>query len=235
VSGARGAALFLRTAAVAAALLLPACVTPRPVPTRPVTILAGESVWGILRRNGLSLEDFARANPRFDSTRLRPGETLRVPLRSAWDAPLPTGEREIAEFEWPLEGTYSAAGLNSPFGRRGGRHHDGIDLRAPLGTPVRAAAFGRVIASARAGAYGNIVVLRHPGRFVTVYAHNVENLVREGDWVARGQIIARVGRTGNATGPHLHFEVRRDGRPGDPFLFLPIGSPEPLVARTGGP
>ena len=68
--------------------------------------------------------------------------------------------------------------------------------------------------------YGNLIILRHSEEFVTVYAHNQVNLVEEGTWVEKGQIIGKVGQTGRATGPHLHFEIRKNNKAVDPMLFL---------------
>jgi murein DD-endopeptidase MepM/ murein hydrolase activator NlpD len=116
---------------------------------------------------------------------------------------------------WPAAGV-----LISGFGDRDRDHHEGIDLACPEGTPVRAADDGLVLFSGERRGYGKLVLLAHGRNLVTVYAHNAENLVSEGDRVARGDKIARVGRTGNATGPHLHFEVRLGTRPRDPLGFL---------------
>jgi murein DD-endopeptidase MepM/ murein hydrolase activator NlpD len=122
-------------------------------------------------------------------------------------------------FAWPVDGE-----LRSGFGPRGGKHHDGIDIAAPEGTPIRAAADGKAIYSGDAiQGYGNLVILRHDGGIVTIYAHNSKNLVEEGAEVQRGEAIAEVGQTGAATAPHVHFEVRVDERPRDPLLYLPPG------------
>lgn len=117
---------------------------------------------------------------------------------------------------WPVKGV-----VHSRFGPRGGSRHDGIDIGAPEGTPIFAAADGEVIYAGVQRGYGNLVILRHEGGLVTIYAHNRENLVREGERVRKGQKIATVGRTGRATGPHLHFEVRRGTTPIDPQSVLP--------------
>jgi len=99
--------------------------------------------------------------------------------------------------------------------------HKGIDLTAERGTPVLATAPGRVILSQFAdGGYGEVILIEHAEGYETLYAHLGERLVREGDRVRRKQPIGRVGATGNATGPHLHYEVRRWGTPIDPLPFL---------------
>jgi len=118
---------------------------------------------------------------------------------------------------WPVPGGKLGAG----FGLRGRRPHEGIDILAPEGTAVLAAAAGTVIyAGSGVRGYGNLILLRHAGGTVTVYAHNRRNQVREQDPVRQGQTIAEVGQTGNATAPHLHFEVRRGESPEDPLLHV---------------
>ncbi len=97
-----------------------------------------------------------------------------------------------------------------------------IDIRAPRGTLVRAAEAGRVIHSGGGlGAYGKVVIIKHAGRYSTVYAHHDSIRVKKGDFVEKGDVIGTVGATGNASGPHLHFEVRRDRVPDDPLSYLP--------------
>ncbi len=103
--------------------------------------------------------------------------------------------------------------------------HDGIDIAAPVGTPVHAAAAGRVIYAGRVRGYGNVVIVQHANHYATVYAHNSVNKVREGQSVSRGQVISKVGTTGRTTGPNLHFEVRRDNVASNPLRYLPPPSP----------
>ena len=104
----------------------------------------------------------------------------------------------------------------------GGHFHSGIDLAKPAGTPVLAAAGGLVtVARFDPNGYGNYLVLDAGHGLTTLYAHLQEFDVQLGEPVFKGYPIARVGSTGMSTGPHLHFEVRTDGRPVDPELFLP--------------
>lgn len=99
-------------------------------------------------------------------------------------------------------------------------NHRGIDLTAPTGTDVYAALDGVVVDAGRHRQYGNFVTVDHGSGVVTLYAHNHRNFVREGEVVRRGQKIAEVGRTGNATGPHLHFELRVEGVHHNPLPWL---------------
>ena len=127
-----------------------------------------------------------------------------------------TADSPVRRFSWPVPGGV----MSSPFGMRNGVMHDGVDIAAPVGTPIRAADRGLVIFAGKLRGYGNVVILRHDGHFVTVYGHNLVNSVREGDRVGRGQIIAEVGRSGHTTGPNLHFEVRRDNLARNPLNYL---------------
>lgn len=119
-------------------------------------------------------------------------------------------------FVWPVQGTVTRGF------KQGGKHrHDGIDIAARKGTPIVAVASGKVIFSDWGpGGYGRIVILRHAADLVTVYAHNHQNLVKAGQQVRRGDRIATVGRSGRATGYHLHFEIRRKTVPVPPYSYL---------------
>ena len=121
----------------------------------------------------------------------------------------------------------------SAFGPRGVAWHGGIDLRAERDDPIHAAAAGMVISSGWERAYGRVVKIWHPSDLMTVYAHNLENLAKVGDWVEQGQVIATVGSTGRATAPHLHFEIRLNGRKYNPAFWLPES--EALAAPVRDP
>jgi murein DD-endopeptidase MepM/ murein hydrolase activator NlpD len=191
----------------------------------------GENLYRIGLHYGVSVAKIAEANGIRDERQLEVGTRLWIPRpkRSAIEKPLvpPERLRAIAEndalengalrFAWPLQGR-----LTSRFGWRRSRMHEGIDIGARSGAPVHAAEAGRVIYAGRLGGYGNVIVVRHEGnRYETVYAHNRRFHVAKGARVHKGQVIAEVGATGNASAPHLHFEVRRDDDPRDPLLFLP--------------
>lgn len=103
------------------------------------------------------------------------------------------------------------------------RMHTGVDWAAPTGAPVVAAGRGRVIAAGVDGAYGNRVIIDHGGTWHTLYSQLASFSVRQGDCVEAGVVIAAVGTTGLSTGPHLHFEVHRDGRAIDPMV-VPLKS-----------
>jgi murein DD-endopeptidase MepM/ murein hydrolase activator NlpD len=137
-----------------------------------------------------------------------------APITSSQYVPPPKSpERPLA---WPVRGV-----IYAQFGKRAESVHDGIDLAAPEGTPIRAAADGSVLFSAVQQGYGNLIIVEHEGGLLTLYAHNRKNLVREGERVRLGQVIAHMG-TGTATsGPYLHFEVRIAGMPKNPLDYLP--------------
>ena len=116
---------------------------------------------------------------------------------------------------WPAAGP-----VTSPFGMRWGRMHDGIDIGAPMGAPIHAAASGQVIYAAWMSGYGNLTVIDHGGGLATAYGHQSRLEVSVGDQVTQGQQIGLIGSTGHSTGPHLHFEVRVNGVPVDPLGYL---------------
>ena len=208
-------------------------------------VQAGETLWRISRTYQVALESILRENALSDPSRLEEGSLLFIPGATRELPVSPASEFAVARLEprparrlgpsaipraglrpldlaargeplsWPAPGV-----LISGFGARERDRHEGIDLACPEGTRVVAAEDGLVLFAGEQRGYGNLVLLAHEGDLVTVYAHNSENLVHKGERVSRGDEIARVGHTGNATGPHLHFEVRVAARPRDPLGFL---------------
>jgi murein DD-endopeptidase MepM/ murein hydrolase activator NlpD len=116
---------------------------------------------------------------------------------------------------WPAAGP-----ITSPYGMRWGSLHPGIDISAGTGTPIKAAAGGRVIVAGYSGGYGNLTVIDHGNGIATAYAHQSSLAAPAGQQVGQGQVVGYVGSTGFSTGPHLHFEVRVNGSPVDPLGYL---------------
>ncbi|HEX5035332.1 MAG TPA: M23 family metallopeptidase [bacterium] len=104
--------------------------------------------------------------------------------------------------------------------RRRGRMHLGVDIAAPYGSPIVAPADGRVAFVGRKGGYGLTIILEHGGNLTTLFAHNSEIFVKEGDTVRRGQNISAIGMSGHSTGPHVHYEIRVDGSAVNPGKYL---------------
>jgi lipoprotein NlpD len=187
-----------------------------------VAVGPGETVEAIARRAGVPAQDILEINglTKMDKVAGRTLFVLSSPTSppSLLPASIISGPRPTT-LQWPLNTVQIIVG--SPFGMRDGRRHEGIDLPAPVGTPVFAAAAGQVVYAGNGlRGYGNMVVIRHGGDLLTVYAHNSLLLVSQGQPVAAGARVALVGQSGRATGPHLHFEVRVGQSPSDPMKFL---------------
>jgi len=207
-------------------------------------VRAGETIWRIAKTYQVPLDTLLRENSLADPTQLEAGSTLFIPGAKAGLRVPPPGASPAARYAAPRRHSPSsipraggrpldplaqdeplawptAGVLISGFGVRERDNHFGIDLASPEGTPIRAAADGVVLFAGEQRGYGYLILVAHDRDVVTVYAHNERNLVSRGDKVSRGEEIGRVGRTGNATGPHLHFEVRVATQPRDPLGFLP--------------
>ena len=131
-------------------------------------------------------------------------------------SPLPAGPIRpgSGDMIWPVNGP-----ITSGFGYRWGRMHEGIDISAPIGTPIRAAKSGNIVLAGYNGGYGNYTCIDHGGGLATCYAHQ-SGYARTSGFVGVGTVIGYVGSTGNSTGPHLHFEVRVNGTAVDPLGYL---------------
>ncbi|MDE0204363.1 MAG: M23 family metallopeptidase [Rhodospirillaceae bacterium] len=172
----------------------------------------------------IQAEPAAPEPPRSRATRLARAEPEATPPRPTLYAlarqpesdrvPLPPTRNT---FLWPVEGS-----VISGFGAKpGGKHNDGINIAAPVGSAVRAAQTGVVAyAGNELRGYGNLVLIRHDGGWMTAYAHNDALLVGKGDVVRRGQVISHSGRSGGVSRPQAHFEIRHDGEPQDPLRLL---------------
>ncbi len=209
---------------------------PRP---RTHIVRKGETGYAISRRYGVDLTSLMRINRIRPPYTLKVGQRLRLPPQVRPPAPA----REVAakktpprkakrktppvpqpvargpvRFAWPVSGR-----VISRFGpKKGGLHNDGINIRVEAGAPVRAAEAGVVAyAGNQLKGFGNLLLIRHAGGWMTAYAHNRTIVVKEGARVRRGQIVARAGATGSVKTPQLHFEIRKGTTAVDPLRYLP--------------
>jgi lipoprotein NlpD len=231
-----------------AALALSGCPGPGPDPAGSKQHVELSGIWHELqqgdrldklaRRYDIPLQDIEEINGLERWEKLEPGRKIFIPgaARGAGEGGKGSGKARAAGKGSSPPATMQAAAprpagsfvfpvpsgkVTSRFGVRSKRRHEGIDIAAPAGTAVLAAAGGKVIyAGSGVRGYGNLILIRHQGGIVTVYAHNRRNLVKEGEEVGQGQVIAEVGHTGRASGDHLHFEVRRGDTPVDPSGFV---------------
>ncbi|MBE3127438.1 MAG: LysM peptidoglycan-binding domain-containing protein, partial [Candidatus Atribacteria bacterium] len=172
----------------------------------------GESLWSISREYNVKLEAIIAANSITDASKISAGQQLRIPN-------VPGTRSIIYNFIWPVRRRITSSyGMRVLSGRKD--FHAGIDIGAPTGTNIVAAENGIVSYSGYMRGYGNIIILSQDEGYSTVYAHNSVNLVKKGQSIKKGSIIAKIGRTGNATGSHLHFEVRLNGKPVNPLSYL---------------
>ena len=186
------------------------------------TVRRGDTLHQIAQRYGVSVSSLMSANRISDARDLQVGQVLAIPGYTSYAAidnysADYSSERPSRIFAWPVD----HGEISSGFGIRNGTMHDGVDIAAPPGTAVRAAESGAVIYAGGLRGYGNVIIVRHDDHYVTVYGHNSTNLVREGDAVGRGQVIASIGDSGRTTGANLHFEVRRDNTARNPLAYLP--------------
>lgn len=183
----------------------------------------GENLFRIGQRYGVPAEVIQRANGIRDVTTLSVGQKIWIPPAGSASSRASLQRRVSAgvqgkndlSFRWPVRGK-----LTSRYGSRRGGRHEGIDIAAPRGTNILAAEAGKVVFAGRMRDYGKMVVVKHAGNLRSVYAHVRRFHVRKGSFVESGQRIAEVGTTGNASGPHLHFEIRDRDRARDPMLYL---------------
>ncbi|MBT5944826.1 MAG: M23 family metallopeptidase [Rhodospirillaceae bacterium] len=215
--------------------------------SRNYTVQRGDSVYAISRRFGVDMTTIVRLNNIPSPYTIHTGQRLRLPanagpgtqIASTSQKPTtvspsgpvtkPAAPRQVVSvprpparagdgFVWPVEGR-----VVSSFGSKtGGRHNDGVNIAAPKGAPVRAAENGVVAyAGKEIRGFGNLLLIKHDGGLITAYAHADSLLVARGDVVTRGQVVAKVGKTGGVDNPQLHFEVRRGTKAVDPGQFLP--------------
>jgi murein DD-endopeptidase MepM/ murein hydrolase activator NlpD len=186
--------------------------------TEKYTVVGGDTLGEIANRYATSIDQLAELNYLDDPDVLEPGQTLLVPatlVARANKAAIPSSKLQKVragpndfqggQLKWPVNGGY----IISKFGPRDSGFHDGLDIAAVTGTSVFAAHDGTVVYSDNElGGYGELVIVKSATSLITIYAHNSRRSVRVGDKVHAGDLIAEVGQTGHAEGPHCHFEVR---------------------------
>lgn len=144
-----------------------------------------------------------------------------VPAPQVASAPTHVNGTYSGSYHWPVE----AGVISSEYGARWGKMHKGIDIAADVGEPVYAVADGEVIyAGDGLRGYGNVIIVQHADRVSSLYAHNSELKVKQGDHVAQGSLIALMGSTGHSTGPHVHFELRQGDVAVNPHSLLPTST-----------
>ncbi len=199
-------------------------------------VRSGDTLYSIARATGASVDAIAQTNSLGRPYSLRVGQTLKIPGGSGAFAAAPprnsdadvgdlarnvsygsTATKPGSLFDWPVQGrVIGTFGLSDA-----GRRNDGVNIAAPVGTPVRAAGDGEVVyRGSELEGYGNLLLIKHEDGFVTAYAHNDAMLVKKGDRVRKGQVIAKVGQTGSANEPQLHFEIRQNLKAIDPVALM---------------
>lgn len=198
-----------------------------------VKLKAGDTLKKLANRYGIFVSAIMAANGVDEDAPLSSGAELFLPGakavafvdsragKSAVSGRVEREERAVRGFGWPAIGQISSpfGWRRDPFGR-GRDFHTGIDIRAPRGRTIVAAAAGRVVYSGWMSGYGKTVVIDHPGGMTSLYAHCSATSARPGQSVRRGQAIAAIGSTGRSTGNHLHFEIRRGGTPVNPLRLM---------------
>jgi lipoprotein NlpD len=191
------------------------------------TVEKGQTLWRICKTYKAHLQEVAELNNIKNPDKIKAGDKIFIPgakhqlpvTITPTDAEQPEQKIVISKgmFSWPVKGS-----IVTQFGVVDGYKNDGIDISAPSGSAVSAAGSGKVEFSSNLKGYGNTIIIRHPDKFATVYANNQVNLVKSGEEVKKGQMIAKVGTSnGKVDSPHLHFQVREKNQPRNPMFYLP--------------
>lgn len=190
-----------------------------------VTLDAAANLGDLATRYNTTVADIKKRN---SGTPLRSGAILTIQentVRKSPKSPVISRASVTPSWNWPVSGA-----ISQTYGSHNQEFHHGLDIAIPSGTPLRAARAGKVTKTDWFGVYGLTVMIDHGNGVQTLYAHNSKILVKVGDSVFAGEEISLSGTTGNSTGPHLHFEIRRNGRTVDPEDYLPktrLASKEP--------
>ena len=184
----------------------------------------GETLYSISRTYDVDIQVIAEYNDIYNPDLIYEDQELFIPgVSKIEDVDVPdtngrAGDIIISSgmFIWPTDGL-----VYSLFGIRWGRMHKGLDIDNKTGTPIHASMDGRVIFAGWKGGYGNVVIIEHADNYETRYAHMSKIKVKVGYVVRQGDVIGLMGSTGNSTGPHVHFEIRKDGEARNPLFYLP--------------
>jgi lipoprotein NlpD len=197
---------------------------PRP---EAITVRKGDTLYGLAKQYDMSASRLASINGLKSPYVITPGQKLKLKAPAAGGtqtastsrkktgtASLPDDNRKIS-WQWPVQGKLITTFKSNKSGRKG------IDIAGREGKDIKAAAPGKVVYSGNGLiSYGNLVIIKHNRTYLSAYAHNRKLLVREGDSIKAGQVIAELGKTG-ADSPRLHFEIRKNGKPVNPLNYLP--------------
>ncbi|WP_226377943.1 M23 family metallopeptidase [Citrifermentans bremense] len=196
----KGTSWLARTTLLPAAVFCALCVSPAQADFFRYTGEDGVQTFTNIPTGGGAVRILREGKPK-KTAKIQPDEALkRDPGFSGKDQRM------------PVQGTITSnVGLRHDPIDGGVRHHNGVDIAVPTGTRVKAIAAGKVVESAARGGYGNLVTIEHGGGMVSLYGHNAQLEVKIGDRVEAGQTVALSGSTGRSTGPHLHFELWKDG------------------------
>lgn len=203
-------------------------------------VAKGDTGYSISRRYGVDVSALMRLNRIRPPYGLRIGQRLTLPLQTRQAVVVannsgrtptpPPPPRSGAGFAWPAYGKV----ISSYGPKAGGLHNDGINIRVSSGAPIRASDSGTVVyVGNELTGFGNLLLIRHAGGWVSAYGHNRELLVSRGQKVSRGQTVAKAGASGSVSSPQVHFELRKGSRAVDPQRYLPPARTE--ISRDGRP
>jgi len=183
-------------------------------------VRSGETMWSIAVRYDTGMQDIQKANANKNPRNLKIGDKLIIPdstCRTTVFSEQSSRGRSLSSlvFSWPITGR-----ITSRYGWRNSGFHHGLDIAGDIGDSIKAAASGYVLFAGYKPVYGNTVVIDHSNGKQTVYAHAQKIYVKKNQYISRGQVIATIGVTGNTTGPHLHFEIRKGQQTVDPLKYL---------------
>ena len=196
-------------------------------PEDTIIVKKGDTLWDLAKEYNTTVAVLVTNNNISNANSIHIGQALKIPVSDSVDdtvlnvilaeqnQAITTASRG-STFIWPLKGI-----ITSKYGPRGSGFHHGLDIAADIGTPIAAIKSGKVIRACwHSDIYGYVVTIDHGNGEESLYAHLNKILVDVGDVVYKGQIIAQVGETGNATGPHLHLQISIDNKTVDPLIYL---------------